>query len=91
MGAFGMVMRGTINGGKFLVPLDVAVKSVKPNAAPEYIKSLLTELKVMIYVGNNQNIVGLVGACTQDLNLSKLHAMSPTPNVEREFDGFVKL
>uniref|UniRef100_A0A8D3DBM2 Mast/stem cell growth factor receptor Kit n=1 Tax=Scophthalmus maximus TaxID=52904 RepID=A0A8D3DBM2_SCOMX len=64
-GAFGKVVRATAYG---LCSADtvttVAVKMLKPNAHSTEKEALMSELKVLSYLGNNMNIVNLLGACT---------------------------
>ncbi|CAG7666341.1 unnamed protein product, partial [Allacma fusca] len=57
-GAFGMVIRG-----KYLKE-EVAVKTTLPNAEVSYFKALLSELKVMAYIGSHENVVRFFGAST---------------------------
>jgi len=45
----------------------VAVKTVQRNAEKQYLKALLSELKIMIHLGKHENIVPIIGACTKDL------------------------
>ncbi|XP_072319112.1 KIT proto-oncogene, receptor tyrosine kinase b [Eucyclogobius newberryi] len=64
-GAFGKVVRTTAYG---LCSADtvtiVAVKMLKPNAHATEKEALMSELKVLGYLGNHMNIVNLLGACT---------------------------
>ncbi|XP_029001613.1 KIT proto-oncogene, receptor tyrosine kinase b [Betta splendens] len=64
-GAFGKVVRATAYG---LCSPDtvttVAVKMLKPNAHSTEKEALMSELKVLSYLGNHINIVNLLGACT---------------------------
>ncbi|XP_029706084.1 KIT proto-oncogene, receptor tyrosine kinase b isoform X2 [Takifugu rubripes] len=64
-GAFGKVVRATAYG---LCSADtvstVAVKMLKPNAHATEKEALMSELKVLTYLGNHVNIVNLLGACT---------------------------
>jgi predicted Ser/Thr protein kinase len=60
-GQFGLVLQGTVDGDV------VAVKTVQRNADKQYLKALLSELKIMIHLGKHQNVVPLVGAYTRDL------------------------
>ncbi|KAI3353268.1 hypothetical protein L3Q82_019803, partial [Scortum barcoo] len=64
-GAFGKVVRATAYG---LCSADtvttVAVKMLKPNAHSTEKDALMSELKVLSYLGNHVNIVNLLGACT---------------------------
>jgi len=60
-GAFGIVFRGTYQQEQ------IAVKTLKKGAEKEYLISLLSELKVMIYLGQHPNLVTLIGAFTEQL------------------------
>ncbi|CAL8096157.1 unnamed protein product [Orchesella dallaii] len=60
-GQFGLVLKGSIG------PLPVAVKTIKPVADIIYLKSLLSELKILQYVGPHRNIVNLIGANTANI------------------------
>ncbi|XP_049575743.1 KIT proto-oncogene, receptor tyrosine kinase b isoform X1 [Syngnathus scovelli] len=64
-GAFGKVVRATAYG---LCSADtvttVAVKMLKSNAHATEKEALMSELKVLSYLGNHMNIVNLLGACT---------------------------
>ncbi|XP_041840237.1 KIT proto-oncogene, receptor tyrosine kinase b [Melanotaenia boesemani] len=64
-GAFGKVVRATAYG---LCSPDtvttVAVKMLKPNPHSTEKEALMSELKVLSYLGNHVNIVNLLGACT---------------------------
>ena len=67
-GAFGQVVRaiamGIINGE---ARTTVAVKMVKPNSDESHFKALMSELKIMIHLGQHVNVVNLLGACTKQL------------------------
>uniref|UniRef100_A0A8B9JH56 receptor protein-tyrosine kinase n=1 Tax=Astyanax mexicanus TaxID=7994 RepID=A0A8B9JH56_ASTMX len=64
-GAFGKVVAATAYG---LCSPDtvttVAVKMLKPSAHSTEKEALMSELKVLSYLGNHMNIVNLLGACT---------------------------
>jgi len=60
-----MVYKGTIGDQ------PVAVKTLKRNADVGYLRSLLAELKVMIYLQEQNHIVNLLGANTKHLNKGK--------------------
>ncbi|XP_051982919.1 mast/stem cell growth factor receptor kita-like [Xyrauchen texanus] len=64
-GAFGKVVAATAYG---LCSADtvttVAVKMLKPSAHSTEKEALMSELKVLSYLGNHINIVNLLGACT---------------------------
>lgn len=72
-GAFGVVMKaeakGIIEGEPKTI---VAVKMVKKNADQSYIKTLASELKVMVHLGKHINVVNLIGACTKNVAKRKL-------------------
>nr|XP_055036439.1 macrophage colony-stimulating factor 1 receptor isoform X2 [Misgurnus anguillicaudatus] len=65
-GAFGKVVQATACG---LVNdetiTQVAVKMLKPSACFEEKEALMSELKILSYIGPHDNIVNLLGACTQ--------------------------
>ncbi|KAF2903028.1 hypothetical protein ILUMI_03160 [Ignelater luminosus] len=67
-GAFGVVMKAEANG---IVDGEettmVAVKMVKRQADPTYIKALASELKIMVHLGKHLNVVNLLGACTKNV------------------------
>lgn len=69
-GFFGIVMKGSVvreNGES----TTVAVKAVKRNVGVLYFKALLSELKIMSFIGKHSNIVSLIGACTHNIRKSK--------------------
>ncbi len=62
-GAFGSVcLAKVVTNGK---ECSSAVK--KANQTSESLKSLMSEIKVLTYLGTHENIVGLVGAYTAEL------------------------
>ncbi|KAL1022593.1 hypothetical protein UPYG_G00029670 [Umbra pygmaea] len=64
-GAFGKVVEATAYGmSKADTVMTVAVKMLKPSAHSTEKEALMSELKVLSYLGNHMNIVNLLGACT---------------------------
>ncbi|XP_077158110.1 mast/stem cell growth factor receptor Kit isoform X2 [Paroedura picta] len=64
-GAFGKVVEATAYGlSKPDGAIRVAVKMLKPSAHFTEKEALMSELKVLSYLGNHINIVNLLGACT---------------------------
>uniref|UniRef100_A0A8C7NPV3 receptor protein-tyrosine kinase n=1 Tax=Oncorhynchus mykiss TaxID=8022 RepID=A0A8C7NPV3_ONCMY len=64
-GAFGKVVEATAYGmSKADTVMTVAVKMLKPSAHATEKEALMSELKVLSYLGNHMNIVNLLGACT---------------------------
>ncbi|XP_036773245.2 receptor-type tyrosine-protein kinase FLT3 isoform X2 [Manis pentadactyla] len=64
-GAFGKVMNATAYGiSKTGVSIQVAVKMLKEKADSSEREALMSELKMMTHLGNHENIVNLLGACT---------------------------
>ncbi|KAG5275724.1 hypothetical protein AALO_G00123850 [Alosa alosa] len=64
-GAFGKVVEATAYGMcKADSVMTVAVKMLKPSAHATEKEALMSELKVLSYLGNHINIVNLLGACT---------------------------
>ncbi|XP_063046319.1 vascular endothelial growth factor receptor 3 isoform X2 [Engraulis encrasicolus] len=65
-GAFGKVMEATIFSHEKKGSLDtVAVKMLKDGATASEHKALMSELKILIHIGNHLNVVNLLGACTK--------------------------
>ncbi|KAG9330659.1 hypothetical protein JZ751_023426 [Albula glossodonta] len=64
-GAFGMVVEATAYGiSKPGVSLQVAVKMLKEKHQMVDKEALMSELKMLMQIGNHVNIVNLLGACT---------------------------
>ncbi|KAJ8277104.1 hypothetical protein GJAV_G00071520 [Gymnothorax javanicus] len=64
-GAFGKVVEATAYGmSKADSVMTVAVKMLKPSAHSTEKEALMSELKVLSYLGHHMNIVNLLGACT---------------------------
>ncbi|CAL8263554.1 unnamed protein product [Lota lota] len=65
-GAFGKVIEASIYGvSKNSGPDTVAVKMLKEGATASEHKALMSELKILIHIGNHLNVVNLLGACTK--------------------------
>ena len=68
-GEYGRVLkaraRGILGGHNFST---VAVKTLKENPELEKLNALMSELKILIYIGNHPNLVNLLGACTGRLS-----------------------
>ena len=47
--------------------MDVAVKAVTPGVDIEIFKSLLSEIKIMEYLGQHENVIQMLGACTEEI------------------------
>ncbi|XP_055298875.1 vascular endothelial growth factor receptor 1-like isoform X17 [Sitodiplosis mosellana] len=67
-GAFGVVIKGIAQG---IVPYEeettVAVKMVKKMADNEVMRALISELKIMVHLGQHLNVVNLLGAVTKNI------------------------
>ncbi|MBN3287131.1 KITA factor, partial [Polyodon spathula] len=64
-GAFGKVVEATAYGmSNADSVMTVAVKMLKPSAHSTEREALMSELKVLSYLGHHMNIVNLLGACT---------------------------
>ena len=65
-GAFGRVVQAQLIGLKKSEPATtVAVKMTRSTVANlSAIETLISELKIMIHLGKDLNIVNLIGACT---------------------------
>jgi len=62
-GQFGTVFKGKLEGD----PNDVAIKVPQPNCTSSNLKSMLSEIKIMICVGQHPNIVSILGAYTKEI------------------------
>jgi len=73
-GAFGEVFLGQIEGvetGTGSLALYVAIKRVKPDVDVVYFKALLSEIKIMGFLGSHRNVVSLIGANTGNIRNSE--------------------
>lgn len=67
-GAFGEVFKGEAKGLITGEPTTtVAVKRAKIPPKDEDIKSLITELKIMIYIGKHVNILNILGVVRENI------------------------
>uniref|UniRef100_A0A5F8GHI5 Vascular endothelial growth factor receptor 3 n=1 Tax=Monodelphis domestica TaxID=13616 RepID=A0A5F8GHI5_MONDO len=65
-GAFGKVVEASAFGINKGNSCDtVAVKMLKEGATASEHKALMSELKILIHIGNHLNVVNLLGACTK--------------------------
>ncbi|XP_055592235.1 vascular endothelial growth factor receptor kdr-like isoform X4 [Uranotaenia lowii] len=67
-GAFGVVLKATAQG--IMVSEDettVAVKMVKKQTDNEVMRALISELKIMVHLGQHLNVVNLLGAVTKNI------------------------
>ncbi|XP_053422953.1 vascular endothelial growth factor receptor 3 isoform X2 [Nycticebus coucang] len=65
-GAFGKVVEASAFGiSKGSVCDTVAVKMLKEGATASEHRALMSELKILIHIGNHLNVVNLLGACTK--------------------------
>ncbi|XP_043925533.1 vascular endothelial growth factor receptor 3 isoform X2 [Protopterus annectens] len=65
-GAFGKVVEASAFGiTKSNTCETVAVKMLKDGATASEQKALMSELKILIHIGNHLNVVNLLGACTR--------------------------
>jgi len=60
-GEFGCVYKGKIERK------IVAIKTTKKNIDVDQFKAMLSEIKVMTYLGPHENVVSFVGACTDNI------------------------
>lgn len=67
-GAFGVVVKAIAQGiVQYEEESAVAVKMVKKQTDNEVTKALVSELKIMIHLGQNLNVVNLLGAVTKNI------------------------
>ncbi|XP_055301547.1 uncharacterized protein LOC129568055 [Sitodiplosis mosellana] len=67
-GAFGIVRKATAQGIMANEEeTQVAVKMVKNISSNEVMRALISELKIMVHLGQHLNVVNLLGSVTQDI------------------------
>lgn len=75
-GAFGRVVKAEAVGIQDGVDVTtVAVKMVKDCTDREQMQALLSELKILIHIGQHLNIVNLLGAVTKNIRYGELYVM----------------
>ncbi|CAL8128791.1 unnamed protein product [Orchesella dallaii] len=62
-GEFSFVVKGLLVSKS----MPVAIKISKPTTDVTAFKSMLSEIKIMMYIGEHKNLVKLIGVCTEDL------------------------
>lgn len=62
-GEFSVVVKGRMKSKN----MNVAIKIAKPSADVTLFKTLLSEVKIMIFIENHENIVALFGVCTRNI------------------------
>ncbi len=69
-GYFGVVVKGEAVGlkGSNVFSKTVAVKMVRSKTNVAALEDLVSELKVLIYLGSHLNVLNLLGACTTNLH-----------------------
>lgn len=69
VGCFGRVIKAEAIGigGASGTVTTVAVKMVRSQTNIAALEALVSELKIMIYLGSHLNVVNLLGACTKDI------------------------
>ncbi|XP_034472515.1 vascular endothelial growth factor receptor 1-like [Drosophila innubila] len=72
-GAFGVVLQGEARGIRSNEAVStVAVKMVKSTTDAEVVRALVSELKIMVHLGQHLNVVNLLGAVTKNINKLEL-------------------
>ncbi|NXS09517.1 FLT3 kinase, partial [Neodrepanis coruscans] len=89
-GAFGKVMNATaygINNAGDSVQVAVKMLKEKPDASEK--DALMSELKMMTHIGNHENIVNLLGACTMSEDEFEITQRSQNVNMTPGSNGSV--
>ncbi|OXA51590.1 Vascular endothelial growth factor receptor 2 [Folsomia candida] len=68
-GEFSVVVKGRMKSKN----MNVAIKIAKPSADVTLFKTLLSEVKIMIFIENHENIVALFGVCTRNIRTRNIH------------------
>ncbi|XP_068745538.1 fibroblast growth factor receptor 2-like isoform X2 [Montipora capricornis] len=83
-GAFGLVMRADAVGLPDMPKTySVAVKMLKANATEYELADLLSEMDTMKEIGKHENIINLIGACTQNGPLFVVVEFAPYGNLRQ--------
>ncbi|XP_073959715.1 fibroblast growth factor receptor homolog 1-like [Choristoneura fumiferana] len=66
-GEFGKVVKAEYSGTAYSrIPSTVAVKMLKADHSDEDLIALVSEMEIMKKIGKHENVVNLLGCCTQD-------------------------
>uniref|UniRef100_A0A5S6QHY5 receptor protein-tyrosine kinase n=1 Tax=Trichuris muris TaxID=70415 RepID=A0A5S6QHY5_TRIMR len=78
VGQFGHVFKGAIvhSHGNKVPPLTVAVKMPRVGKNVDHQSALLSELKIMIYLGFHPNVLSLIGAITKHMVRGELYVLT---------------
>jgi hypothetical protein len=70
VGCFGRVVKAEAMGlkGSEETVKTVAVKMVRSEANVTAMEALISELKILVYLGSHLNVVNLLGACTKQMH-----------------------
>ena len=68
VGCFGRVVKAEAVGIKGETVKTVAVKMVRSEANVAAMEALISELKILVYLGSHLNVVNLLGACTKQIH-----------------------
>ena len=73
-GCFGVVVKAEAAGikGADKISKTVAVKMVRSKTSVTALEDLVSELKVLVYLGSHLNVLNLLGACTKQLHKGKI-------------------
>ncbi|XP_046459939.1 mast/stem cell growth factor receptor Kit-like isoform X2 [Daphnia pulex] len=73
-GCFGRVVKAEAVGlkGSEETVKTVAVKMVRSEANVTAMEALISELKILVYLGSHLNVVNLLGACTKQIHTGEL-------------------
>lgn len=73
-GEFGCVVKAFLKEHTEKIP--VAVKMGKSGCPKTVLKSLLTEIKILSYLGNHENIVSMKGAYTAEIHTGTIYIIT---------------
>lgn len=93
-GEYGVVFLGEIKQDEGQA-IRVAVKTVRPNVPKEYFNALLSELKILAFIGTHDNVAKLVGAYTSNIKQFELwvgieHCKTSLLQYLRQYSGILK-
>ena len=72
VGQFGRVVKAEVSGMTGHDTKTVAVKMARSQANVSAIEALVSEMKIMSFLGSHLNVVNLIGACTKGISKGKV-------------------
>ena len=72
VGQYGRVVKAKISGLRGHDEKTVAIKMVRSRANVSALEALVSEMKIMSFLGSHLNVVNLIGACTKGITKGEI-------------------